>query len=78
VDNPFYVIAGDLVKIAGSRAPWVWSAEDLKNKMAGRGGFRDNLGLPAAVAAAGGAYVMRFEPDAPQLDSATELPLRWR
>jgi hypothetical protein len=78
VDNPFYVIAGDLVKIAGSRAPWVWSAEDLKNKMAGRDGFRDNLGLPAAVAAAGGAYIMRCEPDAPQLDSATELPLRWR
>jgi hypothetical protein len=45
--------------------------------MEGKDGFRDNRGLAADVAAAGGAYVLRVSSNAPTLGGATELPLRW-
>jgi hypothetical protein len=78
VDNPFYVIGPDVVRMAEGNSPWLSAAEDLNSMMAGNGGFRDNRGLAAAVAAAGGAYVLRVSPNAPTLADATELPLRWR
>jgi hypothetical protein len=77
VANPFYVIGPDVLHMAGGNSPWLGAAQGLNSMMAGKGGFRDNRGLAAAVAAAGGAYVLRVSPNAPTLDDATELPLRW-
>jgi hypothetical protein len=78
VANPFYVIGPDVLHMAGGNSPWLLAAQDLESMMEGKGGFRDNRGLAAAMAAAGGAYVLRVSPNAPTPADATELPLRWR
>ena len=77
VANPFYVIGPDVLHMAGGNSPWLLAAQGLESMMEGKGGFRDNRGLAAAVAAAGGAYVLRVSSNAPTLGGATELPLRW-
>jgi hypothetical protein len=77
VANPFYVIGPDVLHMAGGNSPWLLAAQGLESMMEGKGGFRDNCGLAAAVAAAGGAYVLRVSSNAPTLGGATELPLRW-
>jgi hypothetical protein len=77
VANPFYVIGPDVLHMAGGNSTWLMAAQGLESMMEGKDGFRDNRGLAAAVAAAGGAYVLRVSSNAPTLGGATELPLRW-